>query len=595
MKDIPAQTYTGKAIKPEVAVYDEAKRLTLKKDYTVTYKNNVNAGTARVIIKGKGDYAETIEGTFVINSRSLDAAAVSAPGYLLYNHKEQAISVTVKDGNKKLSSIKDYTQTITCNGTEVSKAKEAGTYQITITGRGNYTGEVTAQCEVVENRLLLSKASVKLPSTSLRYQDGEEVTFDESEISVKLSGKPVPQREEDGTVNYTVSYRNNTAVGTATVVITAGEGSRYAGSCSKNFKVVGTALSTKAINIMGMKTSVIYTGAPIFQDLILTDRASGENMEEGVDYRITYGNHVNAGKASVILTGLGRYSGTIRKTYTISKAKLTEDMIRSKIVTAQQNRAGATPDIEIAYMGRTLAKGQDYTLSYTNNKNITTDQKKAYITVTGKGNYTGKLKNVVELQIDPKTWQSGDITIEVPDMKYSINKREYKPVPVVCDNGRKLVKNKDYTVSYEANKKDDIGNIPATGHVATVIITAKSADYADGTDSDIRKVEFRIIEKMIGDAKVQLANPQYFSQYGVAPGQDDLNITYKGTPVTADEYEIVSYINNTKKGKASLVIRGKGQYGGTKKVTFAIKAKGMKTNLTDAVANAVSTLMEAFQ
>ncbi|MDE6738511.1 MAG: hypothetical protein K2K07_05415, partial [Lachnospiraceae bacterium] len=381
---------------------------------------------------------------------------------------------------------------------------------------------------------------------------------------------------------------NNTAVGTATVVITAGEGSRYAGSCSKNFKVVGTALSTKAINITGMKTSVIYTGAPIFQDLILTDKASGETLEEGVDYRLTYGNHVNAGKASVTLTGLGRYSGTIRKTYTISKVKLTEDMIRSKIVTAKQNRAGVTPDIEIAYMGRTLVKGQDYTLSYTNNKNITTDQKKAHITVTGKGNYTGKLKNVVELQIEPKAWQSDDITIEVPDMKYSKNKREYKPVPVVCDNGRKLVKNKDYTVSYEANKKDDIGNIPATGHVAAVIITAKSADYADGTDSDIRKVEFRIIEKMIGDAKVQLVNPQYFSQYGVAPGQDDLNITHKGTPVTADEYEIVSYSNNTKKGKASLVIRGKGQYGGTKKVTFAIKAKGMKTNLADAVANAVS-------
>ena len=79
------------------------------------------------------------------------------------------------------------------------------------------------------------------------------------------------------------------------------------------------------------------------------------------------------------------------------------------------------------------------------------------------------------------------------------------------------------------------------------------------------------------------------------PGQDDLSITHKGTPVTADEYEIISYSNNTKKGKASLVIRGKGQYGGTKKVTFTIKAKGMKTNLADAVANAVSTLMEAFQ
>lgn len=592
MEEIPEQVYTGRAVKPDVAVYDAAMRLTLNKDYTVTYKNNVNAGTASVIVKGRGNYGETIESDFVIKSRELDEDMVSASEYLIYNNKEQAVSVTVKDGSKKLSGKKDYTQTILYNGTEVVKAREAGLYQIRITGRGNYTGEVLRECKVVEGKVLLNKASVKLPAASLSYRDGEEVTFEESEILVKIGSKTIPQTETDGTVNYKVSYRNHRNVGTATVVITAGEESGYVGSCSKNFKIVGTAFTAGTIQIDGMVTSAIYTGEPIHQNLTLTAKATGEILREDTDYQVSYTNEVRAGKATVVLTGAGRYSGTIRKTYTISKVKLTAEMIRSQTVTAEQNRAGAAPDIEIAYLGRTLVNGQDYTLSYTNNKNITTEQRKAYITVTGKGNYTGRLKNAVELRISPKSWQSDSITVELPDMKYNSKKGEYKPVPVVCDNGKKLVKNKDYTITYENNKKDDIGVISETGHVARAVITAIGEDYTGVNDNNIRIVEFRIIEKLIGDAKVRLVNPQYFSQDGVMPEQDDLSITHKNVPVAADEYEIVSYSNYQKKGNASLVIRGKGQYGGTKKFTYAIKARGMRLNLAQSVTNVISTLRD---
>ena len=54
---------------------------------------------------------------------------------------------------------------------------------------------------------------------------------------------------------------------------------------------------------------------------------------------------------------------------------------------------------------------------------------------------------------------------------YKANTREYKSNPVVYDNGTKLVKNKDYTIEYSLNKKEDIqltetGALPADGHVA---------------------------------------------------------------------------------------------------------------------------------
>ena len=43
--------YTGSAIKPEIEVYDSGKLLNAKKDYTVSYKNNVKAGIATLTIK----------------------------------------------------------------------------------------------------------------------------------------------------------------------------------------------------------------------------------------------------------------------------------------------------------------------------------------------------------------------------------------------------------------------------------------------------------------------------------------------------------------------------------------------------------------
>ena len=48
-----------------------------------------------------------------------------------------------------------------------------------------------------------------------------------------------------------------------------------------------------------------------------------------------------------------------------------------------------------------------------------------------------------------------------------------------------------------------------------------------------------------------------------------------GMPVSADEYEIISYTNNINKGTAKLTIQGQGNYGGTKTVSFKIKGKSL--------------------
>lgn len=612
IKDIPAQTYTGKALKPEVQVYDYAKPLVFKKDYTVSYKNNTKAGKADVIIKGKGNYAQTITGKFTIQPKEIQELAVTAPDYLIYNGKEQNISVTVKDGKKKLSAKNDYTLTITyvpdtaAEGTQVQKAKEAGLYNMKIVMKGNYSGEVTIPCKVVADKELLTKAKIMLPSSALDYKDGEAVTFDPSQITVKLGSKVVSQKAEDGTTdNYIISYENNTEVGTASVVITGIETGKYVGSCTKTFAIKGTPFSKKTIEISGLQTKLPYTGKTLYQNPVLKDKTSGNTLEKNVDYTVTYTNNRNAGKATMMLTGINKYSGAIKQTFTIDKAELTLEMLQKDKMTVKQNRAGVTPDAELAYEGRTLVKNVDYKLSYTNNKNTTTDVKKAYISITGLGNFKGSLKNAVTLTIEPKSWDSNELTVEVPDMKYKANTREYKSNPVVYDNGTKLVKNKDYTIEYSLNKKEDIqltetGALPADGHVAKAVITLIGADYTVKTEdpqSSKKTVEFRITEKLISEAKVAVKPDkiQYFSQNGTRPGKEDLTVTYKGAPVADEDYTIISYEKNNQKGKATLVIEGRGSYGGTKKVTFTIKPRDMQANFKDAVAKIMSVMTEQIQ
>ena len=66
VSSIPAQTYTGRAITPQPVVTLGTKKLVAGTDYTITYANNVNVGTATITIKGMGNYAGTKTARFTI-------------------------------------------------------------------------------------------------------------------------------------------------------------------------------------------------------------------------------------------------------------------------------------------------------------------------------------------------------------------------------------------------------------------------------------------------------------------------------------------------------------------------------------------------
>lgn len=127
-------TYTGSALKPTVQVYDNSVLLDAS-DYTVSYQNNVNAGTADVIITGKGNYTGTVTKHFTINPRSISATKTSV-GNVAYTGKALKPSVTITYNNKSLVLGQDVTVTYKNN-------VNLGTANVILTGKGNFTGSKT--------------------------------------------------------------------------------------------------------------------------------------------------------------------------------------------------------------------------------------------------------------------------------------------------------------------------------------------------------------------------------------------------------------------------------------------------------------------
>ncbi len=209
-------TYDGKAKTPTVTVTDENSKTVDKANYDVKYSKNTNAGTATVTVTGKGNYTGAITKTFTINQAKINTAAVTVAAQT-YTGKALTPAPTVKIGSTTLKKGTDYKVTYSSN-------TKAGTAKVTITGQGNYTGTTTKTFKI--NAKSTAKLTAKLSATSYIY-NGKAKT---PSVTVK-DGKTTLKKGTD----YTVTYKNNTKPGKATVTI-KGKGN-YAGTITKTFTI----------------------------------------------------------------------------------------------------------------------------------------------------------------------------------------------------------------------------------------------------------------------------------------------------------------------------------------------------------------------
>ena len=291
VSSVADQKYTGSAISPAVTVKDGTKTLTKDTDYTVSYANNTNAGTATITITGKGNYTGTKTATFKITGKNASGLTVSAIADQTYTGSAIKPTVTVKDGSKTLTSGTHYTVSYSNN-------VNVGTATVTITGKGNYTETKTATFKIV------ARSASELTISSVADQ-----TYTGSAITPAVTVKDGTKTLTSGT-DYTVSYSNNVNVGTATVTIT-GKGN-YTEIAIGSFNIVGKNAANFTVSAIADQT---YTGSAIKPAVTVKDGT--KTLTKGTDYTVSYTNNTNVGTATVTITGKGNYTGTKKLTFKI--------------------------------------------------------------------------------------------------------------------------------------------------------------------------------------------------------------------------------------------------------------------------------------
>ena len=221
------------------------------------------------------------------------------------------------------------------------------------------------------SRISISKASVTLSTSTYAY-DGKAK---KPGVTVKLNGKTL----KNGT-DYTVSYSNNTKVGTAKVTIT-GKGN-YTGSVSKTYSIKN---NFKKATVSGISTKA-FTGKNITQSI--TVKYNGKTLKNGTDYTVSYSSNKNIGTATVKVTGKGSYTGTITKTFKINPAKqeIQKLTAKSKAFFVDWAQKGSATGYEIQYATNskfTSAKKVTITNNKTDTKTISklSGKKKYYVRV----------------------------------------------------------------------------------------------------------------------------------------------------------------------------------------------------------------------
>lgn len=302
--DVPATVTYGDTVSPSVGESKPAGAgdVTLKffdKDGNQVSDQPFPVGKYKVTASCEdADTIYTAEKEFEVVARELTEENVTFGENLVYTGNELTQTVTVTVGGKELTKDTDYTVT-GLTGTE------PGSYPVTVTGTGNYTGTVTKSFEIAKadiSSATISDIDSPVGYTGTAYEPEVTVTFNGTELALDT--------------DYTVAYTNNVNAGEATVTIT-GTGTHFKGSVEKHFTITAADLSGCTFAPIADVTYNTKAHTPE-----VTVAISGRTLEADKDYTVSYASNVNAGTATVTVTGKGNFTGSANTTFTIAKADL---------------------------------------------------------------------------------------------------------------------------------------------------------------------------------------------------------------------------------------------------------------------------------
>ncbi len=433
-------SYTGYDICPvgiSVTDYiDKIKyKLTEDVDYILTYTNNLNAGTAYINIKGQNNFSGTASANFLITSSTISSGGSNGWNSFLDQGTGEisgAMAVSPSDVNMSMDSIDamyytgkplypkisisgmteniDYTVTFSNN-------VEVGTAVATINGIGNNTGTITKNFRIIAQ---LSKCTIS-PIPAQQYTG--------SEVKPSLTVKCGNSILMEGT-DYTVTYSNNINIGTATATLRALNNANYTGTTSVKFSIGN---DVGGFIISGYAPTYAYTGKAITPGVVV--ETGSRTLTPGTEYTVSYSNNVNAGTATITVTGVGKYSGKQTANFII-EPKSIQSCDTTDVKDRTYTGDAYTPDVTVSDGGKVLTKGVDYTVTYTNN----TNPGMASILIQGtSSNYSGT--KIISFKISAVAVKGLKATnVKYNSLKLKWTKQGYADGYQVCDSKSKVIK-----------------------------------------------------------------------------------------------------------------------------------------------------------
>ena len=306
-------------------------------DFTVSYSGNINAGTARVVVKGIGNYNGTVTKTFKIEAdkKSDITADLTDTGETVYYTAKgtmPGVTVTVsrKDENGNVTDTVELTPgrdyVITYSGN-----KKVGDGAYTVKFLGNYKGhkDVNGTFKIVkapiEEAVVVSPQKVytkpgkylsapfvsvggvqlKASEYTVKYYEGEvsDVTAEDVKELTSKDKISIDGTDTSKTITVVVTAKDINYTGTATRTYEIVKPATGTIDISKA-KIVAKAKSTKGKDVMVGKQE--YNGMPVEPEIRVLVK-SGKTWTEADSniYDVTYVNNVNKGKATILVIGDG--------------------------------------------------------------------------------------------------------------------------------------------------------------------------------------------------------------------------------------------------------------------------------------------------
>ena len=342
--------YTGKEWKPEVTVSFNSATLTAGNDYTVSYENNINAGTAKIIITGIGDHFTGLtEKTFTINSAEISGCTFAPIADVTYNTKAHTPEVTVAISGRTLEADKDYTVSYASN-------VNAGTATVTVTGKGNFTGSANTTFTIAKADLNLSVYTISSLCTETEVKTSTLPSnfflADETEtgfsIALTAAGGDAIFTQAPAVVDgeNVITYQLNGGTGEATFNVTVTPVSSNYKAGTYDLKIQAYDKTNVSNRIVFESGSAVYTGSGIkYEKATIAGHSSG--------MRYTYAPDVATG-ATLDAAALPLTVGTYTVTATYSDASSYGYKTATFTIT-KATPAGTPAYTKIETSGKTLA------------------------------------------------------------------------------------------------------------------------------------------------------------------------------------------------------------------------------------------------